>query len=215
MAFLKAAPLLLLLLLPPGPRVRAADEPRDENEIVVDVDGDRVLAVEDDDLPEVHFSGHARGRYLGVQLINITPELRAHYGAPRDAGVLVGAVEPDSPAAKAGLSVGDVITRVDGDKVESAGELSRAVRHKSAGETVKIEVERDKAARTLTATVAERKRREIELGDLGHRLHGRNLVLPDLDIKGPLIGRFESLEKLQEKLDKLEKRMGDLEKKIR
>jgi membrane-associated protease RseP (regulator of RpoE activity) len=213
MALLKAAPLLLLLLLPPGAPARDGDKARDENEIIVD--GDRVLALEDDDPPLVHFSGHARGRYLGVQLINITPELRAHYGAPRDAGVLVGAVEPDSPAAKAGLSVGDVITKVDGDKVESAGEVSRAVRRKSGGETVKIEVERDKAARTLTATVAERKVREIALGDLGHRLHGRDLVLPDLNIKGPLIGRFESLEKLQEKLEKLEKRMGDLEKKVR
>ena len=46
--------------------------------------------------------GH-RG-YLGVQLVEMTPDLRTHFGAPADAGVFIGKVEKDSPAAKAGSS---------------------------------------------------------------------------------------------------------------
>ena len=53
-------------------------------------------------------SGHG---YLGVQLMDITEELREFYGAPRDAGTLVSRVAEDSPAAAAGFEVGDVITR--------------------------------------------------------------------------------------------------------
>ena len=43
----------------------------------------------------------------------MTQELRAHYGAPKDAGVLVAGVESESPAAKAGIQVGDIVTRAD------------------------------------------------------------------------------------------------------
>ena len=46
------------------------------------------------------------GGYLGVELVDLTPELREHFGAPRDVGVMVGRVEPGSPAARAGLEVG-------------------------------------------------------------------------------------------------------------
>jgi membrane-associated protease RseP (regulator of RpoE activity) len=216
-ALLKAAPLALLLLLPSGAPVRAGDEPRHEKEVVVD--GDRVFELDDDDEgPFVFHMGHpARGGRLGVHLIDITPDLRAHFGAPRDAGVLVAEVEPDSPAAKAGLQVGDVITKIDGERTESSGDVSRAVRRKKAGETVKIELERDKAAKSLTATVQERKVKEMELGDLTRHFRGRDWNPRDFafDFKGPVVGRMPNLEKLQEKLDKLDKRLRDLEKKVR
>src|SRR5262245_15606747 len=70
----------------------------DDFDFDVDVDVDPVV---------VRIGGKHAGGFLGVQLIGITPELRQHYGVPKDAGVLVGAVEADSPAAKAGIQVGD------------------------------------------------------------------------------------------------------------
>lgn len=51
---------------------------------------------------------------LGVRLVEISPELRRHYGAPPEAGVLVAAVDPGGLAARTGLEVGDVIVRVCG-----------------------------------------------------------------------------------------------------
>jgi len=216
-AMLKAAPLLLLLAVCPASSVRAGDdEPRDEKEIVIN--GERLLTFDDDDDPMMLHVGSHRGGYLGIHLMELTPALREHFGAPRDAGILVADVETGTPAAKAGLQVGDVVTRVDGERVESSRDLSRAIRRKKAGETVKIEVQRNKSARTLTATIEERKGREIELGDLRHRIReqsrdwGRDFR--DFHFDMPRIGRLKGLEKLQDKLKDLEKRLNELEKKL-
>jgi membrane-associated protease RseP (regulator of RpoE activity) len=94
--------------------------------------------------------------YLGVQLIDITPELRRHYGAPEDAGVLIGQVVPDSPAAQAGLQVGDVLTRIDGEPVNGPMDITHRVRSKGDGEPVTVTVLRDGSALDFTAQVVLR-----------------------------------------------------------
>lgn len=87
-----------------------------------------------------------KGR-LGVHATDMTEELRDHFGAPKDAGVLVQRVEPGTPAAKAGLKVGDVITRVGGDPVDGPSDVTRALADKKAGDAVPVTVVR--ARRTL------------------------------------------------------------------
>src|SRR4051812_40154999 len=62
----------------------------------------------------------SQGR-LGVMVMGLTPELRAYFGAPKDAGLLVARVQPKSPASRAGIQVGDVLTTVAGTKVQGAG----------------------------------------------------------------------------------------------
>ena len=104
----------------------------------------------------------------------MTPDLRQHFGAPRDAGVFVGSVEADSPAAKAGLQVGDIVTKVDGDVIGSTRELVRLVRHRKGGESITVDVLRNKAAKTLTVTVAERKGSEVRIGALPEERHGHD-----------------------------------------
>src|SRR5687768_4011062 len=52
--------------------------------------------------------------FLGVSLVDLTPELREHYGTDKNAGILVGSVEEGGPADKAGVKVGDIITSIDG-----------------------------------------------------------------------------------------------------
>lgn len=92
-----------------------------------------------------------RGR-LGVQLNDLTPELAEYFGA-KDGGVLVARVTPDSPAAKAGLKVGDVITSVDGDRVRGTDDLVDELRDKD-GE-VTIGIVRDKGETYVKATLDE------------------------------------------------------------
>ena len=104
-----------------------------------------------------------RGGYLGVSLISITPELRRHFGAANDSGILISRVEDGSPAAKAGLHTGDVIVSIDGEKVDSAFDLGRHLREKRAGGQVKLEFIRDRARQQATVTVTERERRQIEV----------------------------------------------------
>lgn len=96
------------------------------------------------------------GGYLGVALTPMTPELRLHQGAPEEAGVLVSKVADDSPAWRAGVRVGDVISAVDGDAVASPHDLAHAVHGKKSGETVTLEVWRGGTVQTLTAAVEER-----------------------------------------------------------
>jgi len=60
---------------------------------------------------------------LGLRVVETTPALRAHYGAPEDAGVLVVRIEPDTPAARAGIRVGDVLIRFGGSIVQETAQL--------------------------------------------------------------------------------------------
>jgi len=101
--------------------------------------------------------------YLGVHLLGLTDELRAHFSAPAGAGVLVSRVEPKSPAAGAGLKVGDVLVEVDGKEVASAWHVARAVRRGKAGQKVRLEVVRKGSARTLSATLKLKKKPTMEV----------------------------------------------------
>jgi hypothetical protein len=108
------------------------------------------------DGPGYAFAHHFEsGGFLGVGLTPMTPELRAHFGVPEDAGVLVSKVVEGSPAQAAGLQVGDILTAVGGEAVGSAMALTHAVRSREAGETVTLEVWRDGQPLTLSATLAE------------------------------------------------------------
>ena len=92
-----------------------------------------------------------RGR-LGVQLNELTPELAEYFGAT-NGGVLVSRVTKDSPAEKAGLKAGDVITSIDGDRVQDTDDLVDELREK-AGE-VTLGIVRDKKESSVKATIEE------------------------------------------------------------
>jgi hypothetical protein len=106
--------------------------------------------------------GAQRG-YLGAALTELSPELRAHFGAPEDAGVLVARVEADSPAAAAGLAVGDVVTAIDGQRVAGSFDLRRRVRAMDEGQRTTLEVVRGGRVLALPVTIAERELPEVDL----------------------------------------------------
>ncbi len=102
---------------------------------------------------------HGGGAFLGVQLSDLTPELRTHFGVPEDAGVMVGKLVDGSPAFRAGLEVGDIVTAVDGEPVASSSALARAIRDHEDGDTVVLEVWRDGRVQKISATLEEQERR--------------------------------------------------------
>lgn len=216
----KAASLSLLLLVSWALPAGANDDPppKEEKKVVV-TDADVVVSDKDepgDDMFVWRWPGRSRRGYLGVRLLEITPELRAHFGAPKDAGVLVAGVDKDSPAAKAGIQVGDIITRADGERIESSSDLTRAVRRRKAGEALKLEVSRDRAAKSLTAKIEERRSAEFdmgELGDLGRRI-GRDVGRDIGRHAWVLQSRPGDLDRLRDRLEELEKRLNDLEKRL-
>ena len=75
------------------------------------------------------FDWHLRGgARIGVEIVELTPQLRDFFDVAPKRGVLVSRVLPDSPAAAAGLQAGDVILEADGRKIASRLELVQAVR---------------------------------------------------------------------------------------
>ncbi len=97
-----------------------------------------------------------RGGYLGVQLLDLTEELREFYGAPRDAGILISRVVADSPAATAGFEVGDVITGIGGEPTHTSRDVMREVARFEPEEQIAVEVIRAGAPLTVNATLGER-----------------------------------------------------------
>jgi S1-C subfamily serine protease len=100
----------------------------------------------------------ARG-YLGVTLQPLPRDLARYWGQPNVHGVVVGSVAHDSPAEHAGVAVGDVLVKFDGEplhaeKDEDLGQFQRLVAQRSAGREVEIEILRGGERKTLRASLA-------------------------------------------------------------
>jgi serine protease Do len=121
-----------------------------------DKDGVRVLRQELGDEPgrrTILISTDEEGgpSFLGIEAREVTPENVKQFKLQAEHGVVVGRVAPDSPASKAGLKETDVITEVDGQRVEGATQFRRMIREIPAGRTVQLTVWRDGRAQTLSA----------------------------------------------------------------
>ncbi len=95
----------------------------------------------------------ARGR-LGVQVEGLSDQLATYFGV-KDGGVLVAGVTADSPAAKAGVKAGDVITKVNGTAVKDSGDVITALRDVKDDGVVTLDIVRDKLATSLKATIEQ------------------------------------------------------------
>ena len=95
-----------------------------------------------------------RGR-LGVQIQALTPELAKSFKLENDKGVLVASVEPNSPAAKAGLQPGDVVVGYQGKPVQSVVELPRVVAATKPGTSVTLDIVRGGTRRQVSAVLSE------------------------------------------------------------
>jgi serine protease Do len=102
-----------------------------------------------------------RGR-LGVALSSVGEQLAAYFGVPR--GVLVTSVDLDSPAGRAGLKAGDVITSVNGRSVDDPADVLAEVRRADAGGPLAMTVTRDRKELKLTAQLPERERPAVRTG---------------------------------------------------
>ena len=96
--------------------------------------------------------GRAR---LGVVAQPLSPQLAEYFGTK--GGVLVATVRDDSPAARAGLRAGDVITAVHGQKVESPADLARATAQVEGGD-VGVSYVRDRKSAEATVALPARER---------------------------------------------------------
>ncbi len=133
----------------------------------------------------------------GLKTVSITTELRSHYGAPRDRGVLVVRVDEDSVGDLAGIEVGDVVVEVGARPVTTPAEVELAIARRDRSAPLEIEVvrERKPLVKTVAAvapvapgpSVAER---------AAHDAHVRNLE--------------RSIEFLERRIEELRRQLAEL-----
>ena len=92
---------------------------------------------------------------LGILPQDVTPTIARQFGVKDSEGALVGEVEPNSPAAKAGLKTGDIILDVSGHSVNDANQLRNMISSMQPGTNVNLKIWRDGAQRTLPVTLGE------------------------------------------------------------
>ena len=106
-------------------------------------------------IPQMVATGGVTRGYLGVSIQSITPDLAAALKLDGTQGALVGEVMPDSPAARAGLQSGDVITAFDGEPVATSQDLPGMVAAIQVGQDVTVTVRRQGESLDLAVTVGK------------------------------------------------------------
>jgi serine protease Do len=106
-------------------------------------------------LPVLVKGGSVARGMLGVIIQDINPELAEQFQLTNTQGALVSQVNPDSPAAKAGIEVGDVIIGYDSKPVKNTLALRNLVAATAPGAKARLEVIRDGKEKTITATVGK------------------------------------------------------------
>ena len=129
--------------------------------------------------------GKVRHAYMGVGITDVTPENAKFFHLSDTTGAIISQVEPDSPGSRAGLKVGDVIEKVNGQKVSDAGQLQVMVGQQQPGTKVALEVMRDGKAVQVPVTVEEmggKKEANAGAGEHGKARWGIGLsnLTPDL-----------------------------------
>lgn len=149
---------IMLVIVPP---LQAEDQEEQNQEIR----RTRVIKVAG---PEGHAVAHGLGTmgsrgYLGVEAIELSPELRLHFGGPEEIGVMISRVEDDSPAQRTGLQVGDLLTTVDNQPIQSFVDLFHEISSHEEGDVVRLEAWRDAQFLSFDATLTKLERPQIDI----------------------------------------------------
>src|SRR5882762_2918904 len=122
--------------------------------------------IEQDDL-RILMDGDGTG-WLGVETHEVSTDKAKELKLPAERGVVLGKIVPDSPAAKAGLKENDVVTEINGQRVEGAAQFRRMIHEIPAGRSIQLTVWRDGRSQTLSVT----------LGKSEHGRHAMRMVAP-------------------------------------
>jgi S1-C subfamily serine protease len=145
-----------------------------------------------------------RPAFLGVQVEDLTPELRKQLKVKAEVGAVVKEVAPNSPAAAAGLQRDDVITAVDGQAVKDPADLRAAVQKAGSGKDIMLHIQRGSEQKDVRASLKA-----------GPGLGGVLPRAPDgkapFDIES-LWDQTGKVRQLERRIEALEKRLNALEK---
>jgi S1-C subfamily serine protease len=150
--------------------------------------------------PSIFVSGDEDGSgWLGVEIGEVTAEKAKDLKLTAQRGVVVMDVEPDGPAAKAGLKENDVVTQYDGQVVEGTVQFRRLVRETPTGRTVALVISRNGATQNISVELGERsaffeKRMKGKMRDFDNAFafsmpnQDFTLAMPPVDARMPSLG---------------------------
>jgi len=166
--------------------------------------------------------GTRKKGYLGVRIKELTPDLKEHY--KNKEGLLVSDVVPDSPAKKAGIQDGDILTEFDGKKIKDDVEFRNGVAEAQPGKKVKVKVLREGKEKTLTAELGSSPTRS---GTLRAEVF-KGLTIPEINIPGvdveipkPEIPGFDrqdldrQIRELRKELEKVQRELDEIRKELK
>lgn len=118
--------------------------------------------------------------WLGVVIQEVSSDLAESFRLDRPRGALIAQVQPDGPAAKAGLQAADVILKFNGKPVENSGDLPRMVGTVKPGSSIPLEIWRKGKAQTVSVVVTELPTEEKVAGKSGRPYSRGGLALAEL-----------------------------------
>jgi len=180
-----------------------------------DEDGDKKIKIikkfnMDDEL----FLTDEKAGFLGVQIQDLSDQLSTYFKLKDGNGVLVSEVVEDSPAEKAGLKAGDIITKVDGDDIEDASDLTTTIRSYDPETKVSVSIVRDGKEKKLNAKLGEAENKFIfKFGDIG-KMGEKHKMLLKMHPEGSEDFKFHSFpfdqDELKEQMEELREELKEM-----
>ena len=125
--------------------------------------------------------------YLGVNIQSVTSDMAESMGMKTAKGAIVAETMSGTPAAEAGLKAGDVITKLNGEAIEDAGDLTRRVGSFKPDAKVELTYMRDGAEKTAQITLGDQKNEKTAKADTSDKAQGATLgiqIAPAKDVAG-------------------------------
>ena len=134
--------------------------------------------------------GEVRRGALGAQAQDLTPELASAFDLKEQKGAVVTQVTEASPAAKAGLKAGDIITAVNGRPVHDSADVRNIIGMLRIGQKVDMTIQRDGKPKSIVALIEEPRAVSLQGDKLNPRLAGATLgdIIEGMPIYGKVKG---------------------------
>jgi len=151
-----ASALLAITSLSPSP-AQAQERIKDHRVLIWRGDPDQIVRLE---------AALGKRGFLGVELLDLTPELRRHFGVPPDRGVMISRVIASSPAEVSRLEPGDILTALDDTPLAASVQLAHAVAAAEEGTEVELEQWRDGRRSVVAVRLEHRERSQFDIAPL-------------------------------------------------
>lgn len=137
----------------------------------------------------------SNNRRIGITTNTLTKQLADFFGVSGGRGLLITSISENSPASRAGLRAGDVITEVNNEKIEDADDFIRALNFKEEGD-VTLTIIRDKSQRTIKVTPERRQSPSFNLSEVAPAGMLSKISIPEIKVEIPEVRVLQSMPKI-------------------